>query len=263
VSQAQTSPTDREIRHALSPPRPHRTPRYAGFNTGQRARLDALLRAHSPSYGLHYPGLPSLCWRTRSRPPFMKGPCVSVRKSSLRPPKYSPLRASCHAGKTRRNWPGARGPTTCLVPPLAPHLPADHPGPCPVAHLIPPPRCKSYFSPRDRDIRIEPPLRGGSVPDLAGQAGADERDLRLAVMAGQIGAYNWTPQESLGGMSPYETVNGRPPPRYEMSVYSDSSYPPRCSDATVIEARPREYGPKNRHPYLRSSEFRQCCVAAP
>jgi hypothetical protein len=27
VAQAQTSPTDREIRHALSPPRPHRTPR--------------------------------------------------------------------------------------------------------------------------------------------------------------------------------------------------------------------------------------------
>jgi hypothetical protein len=193
----------------------------------------------------------------------MKGPCVSVRKSSLRPPKDSLLRASRHAGKTRRNWPGARGPTTCLVPPSALHLPADHQGPCPVAHLIPPPCSKSYFSPRDRDIRTEPPLRGGSVPDLAGQAGADERDLRLAVMAGQIGAYNRTPQESLGGMSPYEIINGRPPPRYEISAYPDSSYPPRCSDATVIEARFRESGPKNRHPYLRSREFRQCYVAVP
>jgi hypothetical protein len=189
--------SDREIRHALSPPRPHRTPRYAAFNTGQRARLDALLRAHSPSYGCHALGCPALYRRTRSRPSFLKGPCVSVRKSSLRPPKDSLLRASRHAGKARRNLPGTRGPTTCLVPPLAPHLPADHQGPCPVAHLVPPPRSKSYFSPRDRDIRTEPPLRGGSVPDLAGQAGADERDLRLAVMAGQIGAYNRTPQNSL------------------------------------------------------------------
>jgi hypothetical protein len=45
VAQAQTSPTDREIRHALLLPRSHRTPRRAGFNTGQRARFDALLRA--------------------------------------------------------------------------------------------------------------------------------------------------------------------------------------------------------------------------
>jgi hypothetical protein len=70
VAQAQTSPTDREIRYALSPPCPHRTPRYAGFNTGQKARLDALLRAHSPSYGCHDPGRSSLYRRTALAPPF-------------------------------------------------------------------------------------------------------------------------------------------------------------------------------------------------
>jgi hypothetical protein len=47
VAQAQNSPTDKEIRHALLLPHSHRTPRRAGFNTGQRARLDALLREHS------------------------------------------------------------------------------------------------------------------------------------------------------------------------------------------------------------------------
>ena len=110
VAQAQTSPTDKEIRHALLPPRSHRTPRRAGFSAGQEARLDALLREHSPSYARHGPNRSRLEGRTRSRP-----------RVSL-------------TGRGRK---------------------------------------KTYFSPRDREIPVEPLPREGSVLDLAGQARAN------------------------------------------------------------------------------------------
>jgi hypothetical protein len=38
-------------------------------------------------------------------------------------------------------------------------------------------QCRSsFFQPRDRDVRADPPLEGGSDPDLAGQACVDRMD---------------------------------------------------------------------------------------
>jgi hypothetical protein len=75
--------------------------------------------------------------------------------------------------------------------------------------------------------------------------------------------YNTSPQEALGGMSPFEVLRGRPEPRYDVWAYPDTPYPPRYAEAIALEPSPREYGPKNKHPYLRSPDFGRHYFAVP
>jgi hypothetical protein len=160
---------------------PYVTPCYAGFNTGQRARLDSILREHSPAYARHSSHRPFLDWRARPLAPARKGPRVSVKRDSLHPPESSLFQGSAPLPFSKQ----AARPATGRYRPRAPH-----------GCLA---RKKTYFSPRDRDIRAEPPLRGGSVPGLAGQATVERTDARLAILAEQMRVYDTSPQEALGG----------------------------------------------------------------
>jgi hypothetical protein len=82
-------------------------------------------------------------------------------------------------------------------------------------------------------------------------------------MAEQMRIYETSPQEALGGMSPLEVRRGKPTPSYDVRAYLDASYPPRYAEAVALEPSPREYGPKNRHPYLRSHDFGQHYYTVP